>query len=146
MTKRFLKNQFFLHIFRCLKNVHKSILITKLGLFDWIVMTFGMKNATSTFSRTMTEVFGTYMHKFLKVFVDDLNVHNLSWEEHLKHLQYVLMKLREINFKLNPSKCEFANFKLAFLGHEVNQEGTQSDHRKVQVLMNFCILIFVINV
>jgi hypothetical protein len=44
---------------------------------------FGMKNATNTFSRTMTEVFGQYMDKFLKVFVDDLNIHNMIWEDHL---------------------------------------------------------------
>jgi hypothetical protein len=109
-------------------------------------MPFGMKNATNTFSITIMEVFGTYMDKFLKVFVDDLNVHNLSWEEHLKHLQYVLMRLREIILKLNPSKCEFAKSKLAFLGHEVNQEGTQPNQRKVKVVMNFLVLTFVINV
>jgi hypothetical protein len=104
-----------------------------------------MINATSTFSITMTEVFGTYMDKFLKVFVDDLNIHSLSWEEHFKHLQYVLMKLREVNLKLNPNKCEFARFKLAFLGHEVNQERTQPNQRKVKVVMNFPILTSIIN-
>jgi len=31
----------------------------------------------------MTEVFGQYMDKFLKVFVDDLNIHNMIWEDHL---------------------------------------------------------------
>jgi len=44
--------------------IHKSALITKSGLFDWIVMLFDIKNATNTFSRTMTEVFGTYMDNF----------------------------------------------------------------------------------
>jgi hypothetical protein len=56
----------------------------------------------------MTEVFGAYLNKFMKVFVDDLNVHTLSWEEHLKHLRCVLLKLREVNIKLNPEKCKFA--------------------------------------
>ncbi len=37
-------------------------------------MPFDMKNAISTFSKTMNGVFGAYMDKFLKVFVDDLNV------------------------------------------------------------------------
>jgi hypothetical protein len=45
-------------------------------------MPFNMKNATSTFSITMIKVFGEYMDKFLKVFVDDLNVHNTMWEIH----------------------------------------------------------------
>jgi hypothetical protein len=43
-------------------------------------MIFGMKNVISTFLRTMTKVFGEYMDKFLKVFVDDLSVHNTTWE------------------------------------------------------------------
>jgi hypothetical protein len=68
------------------KYVRKSTLITKLDLFNWTIMPFGMKNATSTFSKTMTKVFGAYMDKFLKVFVDDLNVHYLTWEEHIEHL------------------------------------------------------------
>lgn len=109
-------------------------------------MPFGKKNAISTFSITMTEGFGTYMDKFLKVFIDDLNVQSLSWEEHLKHLQYVFMRLREVNFTFNPSKCELAKSKLAFLGHEISQEGTQPNQRKVKVVMNFPILTFVINV
>jgi hypothetical protein len=41
-------------------------------------MPFSMKNATSTFSKTMTKVFRVYMDKFLKVFIDDLNVYNLT--------------------------------------------------------------------
>jgi len=87
-------------------------------------MPFGMKNATNIVSKTMTKVFRTYMDKFLNFFVNDLNVHNLNWEKHLKHLQYVLMRSREVNLKFNPSKCEFANSKLAFLGHDISQEGT----------------------
>jgi hypothetical protein len=51
----------------------------------------------------MIKVFGTYMDKFLKVFVDDLNLHSMTWEEHLEHLRYVLMRLREVNLNLNPN-------------------------------------------
>jgi hypothetical protein len=109
-------------------------------------MPFSMKNGTTTFSKTMMEVFGSYMDKFLKVFVDDLNVHSLNWGEHLKHLQYIIMRLKEVNFKLNPNKCEFAKSKLVFLGHEVNRKGTQPNHRKTKVVTNFPIPISIINV
>jgi hypothetical protein len=71
-------------------------------------MPFGMKNAINTFYRMITKVFGAYLDRFLKVFVDDLNVHNLTWEKHLEHLHYVLLRLREVNLKLNRGKCEFA--------------------------------------
>jgi hypothetical protein len=61
------------------EDVKKTALITKTGLYDWTVMPFGLKNATSTFTRTMSEVFKDFGSKFLKVFVDDLNVHSGSW-------------------------------------------------------------------
>jgi hypothetical protein len=64
------------------KDIKKTELITKTGLYDWTVMPFGLKNATSTFTRTMSEVFKDLGSKFLKVFVDDLNVHSESWGEH----------------------------------------------------------------
>jgi hypothetical protein len=109
-------------------------------------MPFGMKNATNTFSKTMPKVFGEYLEKFLKVFVDDLNICNHSWEQHLAHLRFVLLKLREINFKLNPGKCEFVKISLTFLGHEVNHDGTQLDPRKIKVIIDFPIPTSIINV
>jgi putative transposase len=93
----------------------KTTLITKSGLYDWTVMPFGLKNATSTFTRTMTEVFKDFGDTFLKVFVDDLNVHNEKWQDHLQHLSVVLSRLREVNLKLNPSKCCFATGSIVFL-------------------------------
>lgn len=76
----------YLQIQMALEDICKSTFITKFGSFDWTIMPFGMKNVTSTFFGTMKEVFGAYMDKFLKVFVNDLNVHIMIWEEHLEHL------------------------------------------------------------
>jgi uncharacterized protein YehS (DUF1456 family) len=58
------------------EDMKKTTLIIKIGLYDWTVMLFGLKNATSTFTRTMSKKFKELGDKFLKVFVDDLNVHN----------------------------------------------------------------------
>jgi hypothetical protein len=77
-------------------------------------MPFGLKNATSTFTMTMSTVFKELRDKFLKIFVDDLNIHSENWEEHLQHLDAVFFKLREMNLKLNPSKCCFAAKKSHF--------------------------------
>jgi hypothetical protein len=119
------------------KDSKKTALITKTRLYDWTVMSFGLKNATSTFTRTMSEVFKDLGSRFLKVFVDDLNVHSESWGEHLQHLDAVLCKLREVNLKLNPSKCCFAAKTITFLGHVVSKEGTRPDLGKVEVVVHF---------
>jgi hypothetical protein len=119
------------------EDVKKTALITKTGLYDWTVMPFGLKNATSTFSRTMAEVFKDLGSKFLKVFVDDLNIHSKSWGEHLRHLDKVLCRLREVNLKLNSNKCCFAKKAITFLGHMVNKEGIQPDPGKIQAVLHF---------
>jgi hypothetical protein len=62
-------------------------------------MPFSMKNAISTFKKTMIEVFEKYMDKFLNFFVDDFNIHNMTWEDHLEHFWFVLLKLMEVNLK-----------------------------------------------
>jgi hypothetical protein len=119
------------------KDMKKKTLITKIRLYDWTVMPFGLKNATSTFTITMSEVFKDLGSKFLKVFVDDFNVHNESWEEHLQHLDVVFYKLREVNLKLNPNKCCFVAKNITFLGHVVNKEGTRPDPGKIEAILHF---------
>ncbi len=124
----------------------KTALITKTGLYDWTVMPFGLKNATSTFTRTMSLVFKELGDKFLKVFVDDLNVHSECWEDHLRHLEAVFSKLREVNLKLNPGKCCFVAKSITFLGHVVSQQGTRPDPSKVTVVAHFPVPRTVTNV
>jgi hypothetical protein len=75
--------------------------------------------------------------KFLKVFVDDLNIHSENWEDHLRHLGAVLSRLREVNLKLNPSKCCFAIESIVFLGHVVNKQDTKLDPGKVDAVLRF---------
>ncbi len=115
----------------------KIALITKSELYDWTVMPFGLKNATSTFTWTMSEVFKDLGDRFLKVFVDDLNIHSESWEDHLQHLEVVLSRLKEVNLKLNPNKCCFAAESIVFLGHVVNKEGTKPDPSKIDAMLRF---------
>jgi hypothetical protein len=119
------------------KDMKKTILITKTGLYDWTIMPFGLKNATSMFTRTMAEVIKDLGSKFLKVFVDDLNVHSKSWGEHLQHLDAVLCKLKEVNLKLNPNKCCFAAKTITFLGHVVSKEGTRPNPGKIEAVLHF---------
>jgi hypothetical protein len=125
-----------------LEDIQKFELITKSGLFDCIIMPFGMKNATNILSKTIIEVFGKYLNKFLKVFLDNLNIHNHNWE----HFCFVLLKLKEVNLKFNIRKCEFAKFDLTFLRHVVNCDGIQPNLWKIKATTNFLIPTTITNV
>jgi hypothetical protein len=128
------------------EDIGKTVLVTKSGLFEWTVMPFGLKNATSTFTRTMTKVFKDLGNSFLKIFVDDLNVHSERWQDHLQHLGAVLSRLREVNLKLNPSKCCFVAGSIVFLGHVVSKEGTRPDPSKIDAVRQFPAPITITNV
>ncbi len=128
------------------EDMGKTMLVTKSDLFEWTVMPFGLKNATSTFARTMTEVFKDLGNSFLKIFVDDLNVRNEEWQAHLQHLEAVLSRLREVNLKLNPSKCCFAAGSVVFLGHVVSKEGIRPDPSKIDAVRDFPAPTMVVNV
>ncbi len=58
------------------EDMKKTALIIKTRLYDWTIMPFGFKNATNTFTRTMLTIFKELGNRFLKIFVDDLNIHN----------------------------------------------------------------------
>jgi len=119
------------------EDVRKTALVTKTGLYDWTVMPFSLKNATNTFTRTMSLVFKELGDMFLKVCVDDLNVHSENWEDHLLHLEAVLSKLKEVNLKLNLGKCCFATESIVFLGYVASKEGAKLDPKKVDAVLRF---------
>jgi hypothetical protein len=85
----------------------------------------------------MSIVFKELGDKFLKIFVDDLNVHSENWAEHLQHLDAVFLKLREVNLKLNLGKFCFAAMSITFLGHVVSHEGTKPDPSKINAVVHF---------
>jgi hypothetical protein len=103
------------------------------------MMSFRLKNAIGTFSKTMVKVFKDWTNQFLKVFVDDVNIHNQTWEEHLTHLEAIFTQLREVNLKLNPRKCSFGAQHIAFLGHVVTRQGSYPDPKKVQAIKDFLV-------
>jgi len=100
-------------------------------------MPFGLKNATNTFSRTMVNIFKEWINQFVKVFVDDVNIHSGTWNEHFCHIRLVLQKLKKVNLKLNPNKCCFGSKNITFLGHIVDCAGFQPEPKKIRIVQNF---------
>jgi hypothetical protein len=89
------------------EDIPKTTIITRYGLFEYLVMSFGLTNAPAHFTYLMNSVFMPELDKFVVVFIDDILIYSKSEEDHAKHLWIVLMCLREHQLYAKFSKCAF---------------------------------------
>jgi hypothetical protein len=74
-------------------DIPKTAFISRYGLYEYMVMSFGLTNAPTYFMYLMNKVFMEYLNKFVMVFIDNILVYSRSEEEHEDHLRLVLQKL-----------------------------------------------------
>jgi hypothetical protein len=74
----------------CLEDIPKTIFSTKYGLYEYLVMSFGLTNAPAHFMYLMNSVFMSELDKFIIVFIDDILVYSKNDEEHARHLHVIL--------------------------------------------------------
>jgi hypothetical protein len=98
-------------------DIPKTAFVSRYGLYEYTVISFGVTNASAYFMYLMNKVFMEYLDKFVVVFIDDILVYSRSEEEHEVHLRLALQKLRENRSYAKLSKCEFWMKQVAFLGH-----------------------------
>ena len=86
------------------------------GLFEWVVMTFGLKNAGATYQRAMNLIFHDLIGIILEVYIDDIMVKSAGLSHHLPDLRLALERMRQYGLKMNPLKCAFGVSAGKFLG------------------------------
>jgi hypothetical protein len=118
-------------------DILKTAFSTRYGLYEYLVMSFGLTNAPAYFMYLMNFVFMPELDKFEVVFIDDILVYSKNEEEHVGHLHVVLQRLREHRLYAKLSKCDFWLKEIKFLGHTISQAGIVVDPDKVQEVMNW---------
>lgn len=96
-------------------------------MYEFLYMTFGLRNAAQTFQRFMTSVFGDL--NFIFVYLDDICVASANEVEHKQHLRDVFNRLRQYGLSINDAKCQF--------GHIVDATGIHPTLEKVSAIENF---------
>jgi hypothetical protein len=89
------------------EDIPKTAFTTRYGLYEYLVMSFGLTNALAHFLYLMNSVFMSELDKFVVVFIDDILVYSKSMEEHEEHLRVVLQCLQEHPLYAKFIKCKF---------------------------------------
>lgn len=106
-------------------------------LYEFLVMPFGLKNSTATFVRLMNKVLEGTIGKYTYVYVDDIIIYSPTFEDHMKHIEDVLIRLKKAGLTINTEKSLFAQTELDFLGHRITAKGVTMQEEKVKAIRDW---------
>lgn len=116
-------------------DVAKTAISTPFGLYEFLYMTFGLRNAAQTFQRYIDSVLRGLDFTF--AYIDDILIASKDEQQHEKHLRIVFERLRKGNLSINADKCRLARSELEFLGHHITPEGLKPTEKKVEAIRDF---------
>jgi hypothetical protein len=105
---------------------------TFVGLFEWVVMTFGLKNAGATYQRVINLIFHDLLRVLMEVYIDDVVVKSVGLKEHMPNLKFSLERMKKYGLQMNPFKCAFGVTSGKFLGFIVHERVIQIDPMKIE--------------
>ena len=117
------------------EDIEKTAISTPFGLFEYVCMPFGLRNAGATFQRFMDNAFMNCNHVF--IYMDDILVFSNNEEDHKSHLREVFEILHNNDLKISLDKCEFMKTEIDFLGFSVSKEGLKPTKEKNIVITEF---------
>ena len=127
----------FFHIELQESDKQKTAFTTPMGRFEYNRMPMGMKTAPAAFQRLVDLAILQSAPYPTACYIDDILLATNGEEAHLKHLEWLLDRLRNTGLKLKVDKCEFFQTDVAFLGHKLTRDGIQVCHDKVQKVQDF---------
>ncbi|KAF8756155.1 hypothetical protein RHS01_04630 [Rhizoctonia solani] len=118
-------------------NEWKTAFRTKYGLYESLVMTFGLTNAPAAFQHFMNELFKDLLDVCVIIYLDDILIYSKDDATHTQHVHEVLRRLMDNQLFCKASKCTFHVTSVEYLGIVVSDKGFSLDKLKIQVVQEW---------
>ena len=123
-------------ILLALEDQEKTAFVTPTGNYHCKVMSFGLKNAGSTYQKMINKMFEPQLSKNIEVYIDDMVVKSKVVSDQVGDLGSIFETLREHKLRLNASKCSFGVGSGKFLGYMVTHRGIEVNPDQVKAINN----------
>jgi hypothetical protein len=120
-------------IFMVKEDVSKTVFCCPgfVGLFEWVVITFGWKNAGAMYQRAINLIIHDLLRVLMEVYIDDMVVKSVGFKEHMTDLKLLLERMKKYGLWMKPLKCTFEVISGRFLGFIVHEHGIQINPKKI---------------
>ncbi|TKA49304.1 hypothetical protein B0A49_13706, partial [Cryomyces minteri] len=115
----------------------KTAFRTRYGLYEYLVMPFGLANAPSSFQHYINDVLREHLDVFCTAYIDDIPIYSNSLEEHRHHVRLVLRALRTAGLQIDIEKCTFHATEVLYLGQVITTKGIRMDPKKVETVQEW---------
>jgi hypothetical protein len=117
------------------KSCRFTAFTTEYGLWEFLCVPFGVKNAPAHFQRIMDTILAKYRWDFILCYIDDIIIFSTTFDDHLIHIGLVLAVLTEVGLTVDEKKCHFGYEDLDLLGHHISRLGLSTKESKVQAII-----------
>ena len=115
----------------------KTAFITRFGLYESLVMPFGLCNAPASFQNYINHTLHNLLDKFCTAYLDDVLIYSSSKKDHRRHVREVVQRLIDASLQIDIDKCEFEVTKTKYLGLIISSGGISMDPDKVATIMQW---------
>ena len=120
------------------KDKYKTAFVTHHGHWQWCSLPFGLKSSPAIFQRILSSIIRkNNLDHFAVNYIDDILIYSKDYNDHIEHIELTLKALQEHGFRLNLSKCRFAQGRVAYLGHEIGDNCVKPLNDNLIAIKNF---------
>lgn len=98
----------------------KTAFWTRYGLFEYLIMPFGLTNCPGNFQAHVNKCFSDMVDIFVQIYLNNFLIYSKNREEHIRHICRVLQRILDCKLSVNLKKCSFHTTLVNFLGYKVS--------------------------